>query len=52
MKLTKSATRKMTRIRRFSQHLTEEGDVFFAPVEGGASVWDLPVGAEVVEETS
>ncbi len=39
-----------SRPRRFSRHLTDDGDPYFVPEDGdGESAWELPEGATVVE---
>jgi hypothetical protein len=48
VKLAQTATKRMRKVRRFSEHVSGDGKTYFAPVEGGASVWTLPDNAEVI----
>ena len=35
-------------IRTFHRYKTKKGRTYYAPTEGGASVWRLPAGAEII----
>ena len=49
LKMENEQKSKSVRRKRFSRHLTTEGDEYFVPVSGeGVAVWTLPENAEVV----
>ena len=49
IRLSNTVLRTLKRNRQYSRGVTDDGDVYYTPEDGGESVWDLPDGATVLE---